>query len=288
MAERLFGTDGVRGRAGTYRRSTCGPSAAWAARWFARCRAGLGEHRPARRPRHARVGRVDRARAGSRGVLGGRTGHQRRHHLDARRGLPDARGGLRRRRRHLRLAQPVRGQRHQGVLGRRREVHRALEARDRGASWPTRRGTCRTATRRRWPTRTSRPRTSPTRAPALPSAWRSAGITRRRRLRQRRDHRPGAAPASRAGLRRRGDRVRARRPQHQPGLRLDASRVARAHGRGARVPARAWRSTATATARSSSTSLGGRRRRRRGHAAGARHLQADRPAARQRRSSPPS
>ena len=40
--------------------------------------------------------------------------------------------GLRRRRRHLGVAQSVRGQRHQGVLGTRREVHRTRRARGRG------------------------------------------------------------------------------------------------------------------------------------------------------------
>ena len=50
--------------------------------------------------------------------------------------------------------------------------------------------------------------------------------------------------------------VRARRPQHQPALRLDAARGARADGRRRRLSISASPSTATATARSSSTRPG--------------------------------
>ena len=87
---------------------------------------------PARRPRHARVGRLDRSGAGARRARRGRDGHERRRRADAGRRLPDARRRLRRRRRDLGVAQPVRGQRHQGVLRRGREVHRARRARGRG------------------------------------------------------------------------------------------------------------------------------------------------------------
>ena len=57
---------------------------------------------------------------------------ERRRRADAGGRVPDARAGLRRRRRDLGVAQSVRGQRHQGVLRTRREVHRARRARSRG------------------------------------------------------------------------------------------------------------------------------------------------------------
>ena len=156
MAERLFGTDGVRGRAGlaAARRADRSPP-----RRRARARAAAGGERapPARRPRHARVGRAG-SRASwrtARAAAGGDVTSAGVISTPGRR-VPHARERLRRGRRHLRLAQPVRGQRHQGLLGRRREVHRAPRARDRERSSPTRRGRCRTATPRRWPTRICR------------------------------------------------------------------------------------------------------------------------------------
>ena len=84
------------------------------------------------RARHARIRRLDRARAGLRRPESGRDVDERRHHPDAGGRLPHAAHGLHGRRRHLRLAQSVRGQRHQGVLGRRREVHRDARAAGRG------------------------------------------------------------------------------------------------------------------------------------------------------------
>ena len=65
--------------------------------------------------------------------------------------------------------------------------------------------------------------------------------------------RRGARALREPRLRHRRHRERARRPQHQPRLRVDASRGARADRRRARLPTWAWRSTATATARSSWT-----------------------------------
>ena len=56
---------------------------------------------------------------------------ERRRRADAGGRLPDAHRRLRRRRRDLGVAQSVRGQRHQGVLGQGREVHRARRARGR-------------------------------------------------------------------------------------------------------------------------------------------------------------
>ena len=90
------------------------------------------------RPRHARVGRLDRARARPRRARGRGGDHDRRRHPDAGHRLHHARAGLRRRARHQRLAQSVRGQRHQGLLGPRREVHRDARARTSRRSSPTR------------------------------------------------------------------------------------------------------------------------------------------------------
>ena len=131
MTHRLFGTDGVRGKAGhapldaaTIRRLGAAlvrvlPTRAGAAR--------LVVGRDTRES-----GAVDRARVRLRRRLVRRRGDERRRHPDAGNRLPRARAPVRRRCRHLRLAQSVRGQRHQGVLGCRREVHRAARARRRG------------------------------------------------------------------------------------------------------------------------------------------------------------
>ena len=163
---------------------------------------------------------------------------------------------LRRGRGDLGLAQPVRGQRHQGVLRQGREVHRARRARGRGdrrrpvvdARGRRRRRRCRTPT---WSARTSI-----TCARCFPKRRRSAGFKLAI------DCANGAttpvAPElfSSLGLETDRHRQSARRPQHQPELRIDASRAAGADGRRAADAGWASRSTATATARSSSIIAG--------------------------------
>ena len=149
---------------------------------------------------------------------------------DARRRLPHAIQRLHRRRRHLGVAQSVRRQRHQGVLRRRREVQRGARAARRehrgrrlvgGPAGRGGRGSRRGA-RRALP----RPRA---RGAARPG--RTGRRARGRRLRQRRDDQRGAAAVPRARVRRDVHRRRAGRPEHQPALRIDASRGAGAHGR---------------------------------------------------------
>ena len=96
----LFGTDGVRGKAGRISarpRDRRAPrrarsSAPWAGR-----RRRTRPLRFHRRARHARVRRLDRARARARRPLGGRGDHDRRRDPDAGDCLCDARDGLRRR-----------------------------------------------------------------------------------------------------------------------------------------------------------------------------------------------
>ena len=219
---------------------------------------GDGVAAAADRPRHARVGRLDRGRARARRVGRGRDGDERRRRADAGRRLPDADGGLRRRRRDLRVAQSVRGQRHQGVLGPRREVHRARRARGRGDRRRPVVAGARTATPA---PRAAAPISS---APiSITCARCSRSADARAAFRLAIDCANGAtttvAPALFAslGLRDRRHRQPARRPQHQPGLRVDASRAAGADGRRAAAARWASRSTATAIARSSSIIAGG-------------------------------
>ena len=114
-------------------RSIRRPSAGSAPRSSARCRTAT-----ARSPRGCSIGRDTRESGAwieaelAHGAVGRRRGrHERRRRADAGRRLPHAARGLRRRRRDLRVAQSVRGQRHQGVLRPRREVHRARRARSR-------------------------------------------------------------------------------------------------------------------------------------------------------------
>ena len=155
---------------------------------------------------------------------------------DARRRLPDADGGLRPRGRHLRVAQSVRGQRHQGLLGRAaRSSPRASSARSRPSS-PTRRG----------------PRAAARRGPVarvdLVGTYLDHLARRHERPCRRRvslviDCANGATSPVAPGLFRSlgFDTDRHRRsagwPQHQPGLRIDPPGAAVPHGRRAGPPA---------------------------------------------------
>ena len=88
-----------------------------------------GRRARAHRARHARVGRLDRARARARRPRV-RRGRSSAPASSRRRPSPTSRAQrLHGRRRDLGVAQSVRRQRHQGVLGRRREVHRGARAR---------------------------------------------------------------------------------------------------------------------------------------------------------------
>ncbi len=132
---RLFGTDGIRGA--RQRRSRSPPSwpSASAASSSPRCSSTTALHQgaPRGRPRHAAV----RAAAGGRARVGravrGRRRLRGRRAADAGHRVSDAAARGAGRRRALGLAQPLRGQRHQDLLGRGREVPRRLGGRDRGA-----------------------------------------------------------------------------------------------------------------------------------------------------------
>ena len=189
------------------------------------------------RPRHARIRRVDRGGARARRLGRGRDGDERRRRADAGRGLPDAHARVRRRRGDLGVAQSVRGQRHQGVLRQGREVHRARRAGGRGD--------------RRRHVVDARRDGEPAHVPHadLVGAYLDhlravlPGVRRRSAgFKLAIDCANGAtttvAPPlfSSLGLDIDGHRRSAGRPQHQPGMRVDASRAARAHGRRARLP----------------------------------------------------
>ena len=83
---------------------------------------------------HPHLGLHDRVGAGGRVRLGRRRRAAQRPAADAGRGLPDARAAARPGRGHQRLAQPLRRQRHQVLLGPRREAARRLGARGRGGA----------------------------------------------------------------------------------------------------------------------------------------------------------
>ena len=106
--------------------------------------------------------------------------------------------GLRRRRRDFRVAQSLRGQRHQGVLRPRREVHRARRARRSRRSSPIRRGTSAAASRRRCRAPISSAPISITCGPSSAEGARSAAFRLGDRLRQRRDDDRRAAAVPRA------------------------------------------------------------------------------------------
>jgi len=103
MATRLFGTDGVRGKAARipWIMKRCAASAPPSC---ARCRTRRA--RP-HRARHARVGRLDRAGARARRPCLRSRGRERRRRPDARCGVPHAFERLHGRGRDLGLAQPV-------------------------------------------------------------------------------------------------------------------------------------------------------------------------------------
>ena len=139
MSSRLFGTDGVRGKAGTSPLDH-----ATVARLGAALVRALPQQPAAAlsgRPRHARIRRLDRARA-RRAAFTAKGPRSRARASSPRRPSPTSPGAMQfdAGRRHLRLAQSVRGQRHQGVLGPRREVHRSARARRSRRSWPIRPG----------------------------------------------------------------------------------------------------------------------------------------------------
>ena len=124
-----------RWRAWRGRRAAARPGDGGAPRRGARARAAASRRRPhAGRPRHARVGRLDRAGAGARRRQPGRAARLDRHRADAGGRLPDRLARLRRRPRHLGVAQSVSGQRHQGVLrATAQKFAEAQERDDRGA-----------------------------------------------------------------------------------------------------------------------------------------------------------
>ena len=171
---RLFGTDGVRGAAGTLSARSADRARASARRWCGRCRT-------ARASPQFLVGRDTRE-------SGGWIEAELAHGACGEGAAVTSAGvvptpavayltrteDLRRRRRDLGVAQSVRGQRHQGVLGPRREVHRGGRARGRGDRRRHARGACRR--RRPAPCRApiSSTRTSITCARCFPTRPRSA------------------------------------------------------------------------------------------------------------------
>ena len=243
--QRLFGTDGVRGTAGDYPLDHATVARLGAALVRAMQPAILEREgdRAApsaplrRRPRYARVRRLDRAGARARRGIGGGERHERRRHPDARDRVCHAGDGLRRRHRDLGLAQSVRRQRHQGVLGQGREVHRGARARSRSDRRPDATGPC-----RRRPTRALRPyRTSST------STWRTRGWRFPIRAACAARRSPSTRPTARRPRLRRGCSRSwasicvelsgvAGRPQHQSRVRIDASRGPVARRTRAAVP----------------------------------------------------
>ncbi len=184
MSERLFGTDGVRGRAGiTAARPADGPTSGRRARARAAAR---------RRTRTAcSSGGTPASRASGSGA-NWRTAQRTRAASSTSAGVISTpavayltrEGALRRGRRHLGLAQPVRGQRHQGLLGRRREVHRAARTGNRaGGGRPVldggrrRRAGARATTDFAGRTWTTPGAALPARTPWAGCAWRSTAPT---------------------------------------------------------------------------------------------------------------
>ena len=148
--KRLFGTDGVRGKAGVYPLDH-----ETVARLGAALVRAMGPTTGSR-PLKFIIGRDTREsgdwieRELGRGVHAeGAAITTRRRHPDAGDRLHHARARVRRRPGDQRLAQSVRGQRHQGVLRPRREVRRRARASTSSRSSPTRAGRCRPAACRR-------------------------------------------------------------------------------------------------------------------------------------------
>ena len=237
---RLFGTDGVRGTAG--KPPLDAPT-------IARLGAALVRVLPHRGAGRILVGRDTResgewieqilargvtsegAQLVSAGVVptpGGRVSDARERHV-------------RRRDRDFRVAQSVSGQRHQGVLGPRPEVRCRRRSADRGAGR-------RSVVHRRYRDARAGAAGESGRRLSRSRPRGAAGLVARRvlparrphraRLRERRHHDRRAAPVPRARLRRHRDRQRARRTQHQPELRIDASGSARRSRAERRLPPR--------------------------------------------------
>ena len=159
---KLFGTDGVRGVAGTPPLDPVTVTRLGAA--LVRVLPHRGAGTRAGRAGHARVGRLDRAGAGPRRRQPGRAARHDRHRADAGGGLPDRLARLRRRAGDLGLAQSVSGQRHQDLL---RATARSSPRRRSATSrrWsPTRRSSSIRRRRRRSRARISSTRISITRA----------------------------------------------------------------------------------------------------------------------------
>ncbi len=126
---RLFGTDGVRGEAGTFLTAELATALGEASASVAGRRAPAGPDRP----RHPRVGADARGGAGRRGRRGGRRRAARRGPADAGGSDPGQAPRPRPRRRRLRLPQPLRRQRDQVLLGLRHQARRRGRGADRGA-----------------------------------------------------------------------------------------------------------------------------------------------------------
>ena len=193
------------------------------------------------RPRHARVRPLDRRHARRGPAPGRRASGERGHRDHAGRRVSRPHAWLPRRRRHLRFAQSLAGQRHQALWRRRLQAARRGGAgHGRGDSLPRRAG-------RKSPIRICFPPVEdnpafkadyhpiPHRLRSRPLALESED---RGRLRQRRrgGHRAGAfpPPQPRWARRRHAAQHRARRPQHQRQLRGAASGTRRPRSESAR------------------------------------------------------
>ena len=218
MTHALFGTDGIRGTAGAF------PLDAHTVR---RVGAALVKALPhsggqaSRRPRYAGIGSVDRARAGARRAHGGRHGAQHRRRADACRRVPDRIARFRCRRRDFGVAQSVSGQRHQGILGRRREIRRRVRESHRGSRRRSGRGRCSAGDARDVPQADHLRKYMRACAGRAAERRKAGPRSTRRRLRQRRDDDGRAGAVPRARVRRHGARSGAGRPQHQQGRRID-------------------------------------------------------------------
>ena len=228
---KLFGTDGIRGKAGAPPLDPRDRAAGRARR------SSRALERPAGSPLRILIGRdtresgiwIEQALAADSRASAARSSSGR-HHADACRRLPHTDRRVRRRCRDLGVAQSVRGQRHQDFLGTRREARRGLRGGRSKASWPAT-WEVRRASRddRIRSTDLGRHYVAHLRQ-ILPIGGSLAGS------RIVVDCANGAttpiAPdaVSIAGLRGRRDWRTSRRPQHQPSLRIDASRAAAGHG----------------------------------------------------------
>ena len=249
-----FGTDGVRGRVGE---PPITPELVLQARLRRRTRASPPSRRRkpgetpggADRQGHAHLRLSARSRARGRALGRRRRRVSLRAAAHARGRLSHARAAPLGRHRHQRLAQPVRGQRHQVLLRRRarsfptRSSRRSSAARRadrvrrvRGAGQGVSRQRCRRAA------------TSSSARARFRTSSTCKGLEDRRRLRARRGVPRRAAGVPRAGRRGDRDRQRARRAQHQRRRRRDASAPSAGRGGASTAPTSVSRSTATAIA----------------------------------------